>query len=42
MRRPLAVLSLCLMSFASSHALAAFDFADGETGARIVQNGSGF
>ena len=26
------------MSFASSHALAAFDFADGETGARIVQN----
>lgn len=37
MRRPLAVLSLCLMSFASSHALAAFDFADGETGARIVQ-----
>ena len=37
MRRPLAVLSLCLMSFVSSHALAAFDFADGETGARIVQ-----
>ena len=38
MRRPLAVLSLCLMSVACARSVfAAFDFADGETGARIVQ-----
>lgn len=38
MRRPLAVLSLCLISVACARSvLAAFDFADGETGARIVQ-----
>ena len=38
MRRPLTVLSLCLMSVACARSvLAAFDFADGETGSRIVQ-----
>ena len=38
MRRSLTVLSLCLMSIACARsAFAAFDFADGETGARIVQ-----
>ena len=38
MRRPLTVLSLCLMSVACVRSVfAAFDFAAGETGSRIVQ-----